>query len=132
LKLISDRHKSKLLHRHSKQDCQMVHIFSNQKIPIWVGFGGLAMEYVGIFYGLLAYFTAIRYIFSSHLVNFTAFGYIFPFWYIVSRKVWQPWFETQFVVKRLSRNFLFKSLQSKYIFIIVKMLSRNLFVKTLQ
>jgi hypothetical protein len=68
----------------------MVHIFSNQKIPIWVGFGGLAMEYVGIFYGLLAYFTAIRYIFNGHLVNFTAFWYIFPFCYIVSRKVWQP------------------------------------------
>jgi hypothetical protein len=35
---------------------------------------GLAMEHAGIFYGRLAYFVAILYI-----------------WYVVPRKIWQPW-----------------------------------------
>jgi hypothetical protein len=35
-------------------------IFSNvHKIPIWVHFGGLAMEDVGIFYGHLVYYVVI-------------------------------------------------------------------------
>jgi ABC-type spermidine/putrescine transport system permease subunit II len=52
---------------------------------------GLAIENLGIFYGLLVYFTAIGNIlwpfgiFCGHLV------YFFPFWYFVPRKIWQPW-----------------------------------------
>jgi hypothetical protein len=37
------------------------------KIPIWVNFGGLAMENASIFYGYLEYFTVIWYIYG-HLV----------------------------------------------------------------
>jgi hypothetical protein len=44
---------------------------------------GLAMEDVSIFYGHLAYFTAIWYILWP-------FGIFFPFWYVVQRKIWQP------------------------------------------
>jgi hypothetical protein len=43
------------------------------------------METVGIFYVYFVYFTAIGYIFYGHLVYFS------PFWYVVPRKIWQPW-----------------------------------------
>jgi hypothetical protein len=43
----------------------------------------------GLFYGHLIYFLAIWH-FCCHLV------YISPFWYIVSRKIWQPCYEYTF------------------------------------
>jgi hypothetical protein len=49
------------------------------------------MENLDIFYDHLVYFTAIGNIlwpfgiFCGHLVFFS------PFWYIVPRKIWQPW-----------------------------------------
>jgi hypothetical protein len=52
---------------------------------------GHAMENLDIFYDHLVYFTAIEnilwpfVIFCGHLVYFS------PFWYFVSRKIWQPW-----------------------------------------
>jgi hypothetical protein len=59
----------------------------NQKLQIWVNFGGLTMKEVGIFYGHLVYFTAIWYIFfcfygilyifllfHGHFVHFSHFG----------------------------------------------------------
>jgi hypothetical protein len=49
-------------------------------ILIWVNFGE---PLNGIFYGHLVYFLA-NWEFSSNLVYFP------PFWYIVSRKIWQP------------------------------------------
>jgi hypothetical protein len=42
------------------------------------------MEDFGKFYGHLVYFTAIWY--SSWL-----FGTFFQFWYVVTKKIWQPW-----------------------------------------
>jgi hypothetical protein len=42
------------------------------------------MENVGIFYGHLVYFWPLRKI----VVIWYTFS---PFWYIVSRKIWQPW-----------------------------------------
>jgi hypothetical protein len=58
------------------------------KIPIWVNFGG---PYAGIFYGHLEYFTVICNI-SWPFGNIVVIWYrYFPaFWYIVSRKIWQP------------------------------------------
>jgi hypothetical protein len=48
------------------------------------------MEDVGIFYGHLVYFTDIRYILWP-LVTFSgSLVYLFPFWYVVARKIWQP------------------------------------------
>jgi hypothetical protein len=29
------------------------------------------------------------------LVDFVAIGYFFPFWYILPRKIWQPWWQPQ-------------------------------------
>jgi hypothetical protein len=44
----------------------------------------------GIFYGHLEYFTVIWYILWT-FGNVVVIWYIFPsFWYIVSRKIWQP------------------------------------------
>jgi hypothetical protein len=56
-------------------------IFSNQKSQFGYILECFAMEDVGTFYGNLVYFTAILYIVTS---------YIFPFWYVVPRKIWQP------------------------------------------
>jgi hypothetical protein len=50
-----------------KQDCQMVHIFSNQKLVFGKILEGLGIEKVGIFHSHLEYITAIWYIFG-HLV----------------------------------------------------------------
>jgi hypothetical protein len=48
------------------------------------------MEDVGIFYCHLVYFTVIWYI--LWLFGFLwSFGIFFPFWYVVSRKIWQSW-----------------------------------------
>jgi hypothetical protein len=55
------------------------------------------MDDVGIFYGHLVYFTAIWCIYG-HLVYslpcgmymYCSFGVGFPFWYVVTRKIWQP------------------------------------------
>jgi hypothetical protein len=38
----------------------------------------------GLFYGYFAYFVAIWYI-------LWLFGIFFSFWYVVPRKIWQPW-----------------------------------------
>jgi hypothetical protein len=46
---------------------------------------GLAMEDSGIFCGHLVYFMVIWYI----LWPLSTF---LPFWYVVPRKIWQPWF----------------------------------------
>jgi hypothetical protein len=61
------------------------------KIQIWVNFGELCnrrcwytLWTLGPFYGLLLYFMDIWY--SS-----LKFGIFFPFWYVVRRKIWQPW-----------------------------------------
>jgi hypothetical protein len=62
-------------------------IFSNQKSQLGLILDGLAMEDVGIFYGHY-----------GHLVYYVTlwqfYGYLcsifFPFWYVVSRKIWQP------------------------------------------
>jgi hypothetical protein len=48
------------------------------------------MEDVGIFYGRLVYFTSIW------IPILWPFGILylihcFPFWYVVPRKIWQPW-----------------------------------------
>jgi hypothetical protein len=46
---------------------------------------GLGMQHVGIFYGHSVYFNA-------KLVFCVVFWYIFPFWSITPRKIWQPWY----------------------------------------
>jgi hypothetical protein len=59
------------------------------KIPLWVNFGGSCnwrcwhiLWPFGLFYFHLVYST------YGHLVYF---GIFFPFWYVVPRKIWQPW-----------------------------------------
>jgi hypothetical protein len=50
-----------------------------------------------VFSGHLVYFTVIRYIlwplgtFYGHLVYFVVIWYVFTIFYVVQRKIWQPW-----------------------------------------
>jgi hypothetical protein len=60
-------------------------IFSNQKSQFGKIFEGLGMEKVGIFSGRLKYIMAIWCI--LWLLGNVCFQ---PFWYIMSRKIWQP------------------------------------------
>jgi hypothetical protein len=48
------------------------------------------MENVGIFYGSLGYTTTILYIFWPFGILRVIWYILTPFWYIVSRKIWQP------------------------------------------
>jgi hypothetical protein len=72
------------------QGCQMVYIFAYQKSKFWYIWEGLGMENVvcfgpfGIFYVHLMYFMTLEYILWS-------FGVFFTFWYVLQRKIWQPW-----------------------------------------
>jgi hypothetical protein len=51
----------------------------------------LELEKIGIFFGHLENITSLCYILWQ-IGNFESIWYIFPpFWYIVSRKIWQPW-----------------------------------------
>jgi hypothetical protein len=66
------------------------HIFK-PKIPIWVNFGGsrngrcwYILWPIGLFYVHLVYSVSIWYM-------LWLFGIFFPFWYVVPRKIWQPW-----------------------------------------
>jgi hypothetical protein len=66
-------------------------LFSCQKIPIWVNFGGSLNGKCWYIYDHLEYFTAIWYILLPcgiicvHLVYYSRFGMFGP------RKIWQPW-----------------------------------------
>jgi hypothetical protein len=66
-------------------------IFKNQKIPIWLNFGESCngrcwyiLWPIGLFYCHLVYIVAIWYILRI-------FGIFLRFWYVVPRKIRQPW-----------------------------------------
>jgi hypothetical protein len=76
--------------------------FSNQIFQIWVNLGRSCNGRCWHFYGQMVYilwpfgtFVVILSIlrptgiFYGHLVHFVVIWYIFPFWYIVPRKIWQ-------------------------------------------
>jgi hypothetical protein len=49
------------------------------------------MEDNGIFYGHLVHFTVFCYILWTFGTVRGNMVYCFPFWYLVPRKIWQPW-----------------------------------------
>jgi hypothetical protein len=49
------------------------------------------MENVGILYGHLVHFTVFGYISWTFGIGRGNLVYIFPVWYFVQRKIWQPW-----------------------------------------
>jgi hypothetical protein len=58
------------------------------KIVIWINFGGPCngrCYYILLVYGLLIHFMTIWYVLWQ-------IGVFSPCWYIVPRKIWQPWF----------------------------------------
>jgi hypothetical protein len=79
-------------------------IFSNQKSHFGELLEGLAIKDVGIFFGHLVYTTAILYILWSFCIFY---GYFFPFWYFLPRKIWQPW---QCVSQKFAKDSLFQGL----------------------
>jgi uncharacterized protein YhhL (DUF1145 family) len=71
-----------------RQGCQMAYF--QTKIHIWVNFGGVCNGRCCTLYGYFVYFTAIW-------DNFWQFGKLLAtwfmyvcFWFILSRKIWQP------------------------------------------
>jgi hypothetical protein len=65
-------------------------IFSNQKSQFGSILKGLAMDDVGLFYGHLAYVTAILYTLWPFGIFYGYLLYFSPFWYVAPRKIWQP------------------------------------------
>jgi hypothetical protein len=61
-------------------------IFSNQKYHFGLILEGLLMVYFMSIWNILLQFG----IFYGNLVIFGNLVYFSPFWYIVSRKIWQP------------------------------------------
>jgi hypothetical protein len=59
-------------------------IFSNKKYQFGLTLEGLGMENVGIFMVIWNIESPFG-TFCGHLVN------IFPFWYVLPSKIWQPW-----------------------------------------
>jgi hypothetical protein len=57
---------------------------------LWKAFG---FKIFGTFYDHLVYWVYIVAVFYGNLVYFMVLCYFSPFWYIVSRKIWQPWFK---------------------------------------
>jgi hypothetical protein len=68
-------------------------IFSNKRTQLVYISEGLVIENIGIFYGRLVYFSGI-----GHILRLLDMFY-FSFWYVVQRKIWQPWmqFRTFFI-----------------------------------
>jgi hypothetical protein len=55
------------------------------------------MEDVGIVYGGSVYFMAVWYNLSRPGKFCSNLEYFCPCWYVVPRKIWQPWLEQQHV-----------------------------------
>jgi hypothetical protein len=79
-----------------------VHILK-PKIPIWVNFGKPWIEKI-------EYYIVIcnMHVYYGHLVFIMAIWHFSPFWYIMKRKIWQPWSSVQTFAKapRLGIRFL--------------------------
>jgi hypothetical protein len=68
-------------------------LFSNQKSKFGLNLEGPSREDVGIFYVHLI-FVPILWPFVIFMdISYISwiFGIVFPFWYVVARKIWQPW-----------------------------------------
>jgi hypothetical protein len=64
---------------------------SNQNFNLGIQILDLGMDNVDMFYDPLEHFTAIGYILYPFGIYCCHLVYFLPFWYIVPRKVWQPW-----------------------------------------
>jgi hypothetical protein len=58
------------------------------------------MEDDGILYRHLVNFTVLCYILWAFGIVRGNLVYFFPFWYIVPRKIWQPWFQCRYKTNR--------------------------------
>jgi hypothetical protein len=69
------------------------------KNHIFVNLEGLGIETLIIFYDLLVFYRTYTHVplfvhmiwYAKHVV---VIWYFFPFWYVVPRKIWQPWWQS--------------------------------------
>jgi hypothetical protein len=74
-------------------------IFSNQKSIFGEKLQGYAMEEGGIVHGSLVYLMYGQSLFLGPLgIFYGHFGTFFPFWYFVTRKIWQPWIHSVWLI----------------------------------
>jgi hypothetical protein len=79
-------------YRHPEQGCQMV--FFQTKNP------HLGKFWRVLQWKLLVYFMPIWYILYGHLPYFMAIWYIVLLWYVLLRKIWQPWSRKLFFLNK--------------------------------
>jgi hypothetical protein len=65
-------------------------LFSDQKSPLWFIFVGVGMEKLGIIYGRFGTFKSIWCSLPPFGIFCGTLIYIFPIWYVRTRKIWQP------------------------------------------
>jgi hypothetical protein len=107
-------------------------VFFKTKNPNLENFEGLAMEDVGIIYVKLVFLRPFAIflwplgIFSGYLIFFS------PFWYVVARKIWQPWTKPSFqaFISCLLPMYVFVS--SVFHYLLSRLLFFVLFVKKCQ
>jgi hypothetical protein len=75
--------------------------FSNQKSQFGSILGCLAMKDVGKFYVHLVYSASISYILWPFFIRVVILLY---FWYVVPRKIWQPWRQLGRTVTKFSAD----------------------------
>jgi hypothetical protein len=69
--------------------------FSNQKSQFVWSLEGLATEDVSIFYVHLVNFPVIWHILWPFGIFPHVLVHFYPFWYVVPRKIWQPWWKVE-------------------------------------
>jgi hypothetical protein len=74
----------------SEEGCQMAY-FQTKNPNLGKFWMGWEMGNVDIFYDHLVYFTAVLVYFVTSWYILWLFGTFLPFWYVVPRKIWQPW-----------------------------------------
>jgi hypothetical protein len=76
---------------YAAQGCQMVH-FQTKNSNLGKFWSVLqCIKGVGKVYGHSEYLTLISYFLWWFGILCGYFGTLFPFWYVVQRKIWQPW-----------------------------------------
>jgi hypothetical protein len=73
------------------QGCQMAYF--QTKNPDLGKFLRVLQWKMSVYYMSIVYFTATWYILRTFGIFCGYLVYFFPFWYVIPRKIWQPWLE---------------------------------------
>jgi hypothetical protein len=97
------------------QGCQMVCMFSYQKCQFWYILKGLKMENFVAFHDTLMFLLTLGMFYGIlYTYIFIAISDFFPFWFVVPRKIWQPWV-TYFMLLSNHENFNCQNKLRRYI-----------------